>query len=758
MPESREAPVVQDVDLNQAELVTSLQEMRDAYALSLVRQTFHHYDTFRQQNHDARWNVSDGLYLGWIPQRVWDGTNIPRSSLSWPIVFDQIETAIPTIMQALFGGQNDWFQVEADAGGDPQAARAVKSHLSYAFEHNNDSFGLTALNDFELAIKSLLTYGNGGVAIEWDATKRQPVISWVDNRDIYFDPAAAIPAVDYCRSVIRRSLKTVDEVLSWKDIPGMKIPSKEVLWNMAQNQQTSAGDQTKQNQSALLGYTQHTGFNEVIPLPADRQIEILTYYSKDRIIIVLNRQWVAFVEKNPYGFIPLAFAPCYIVPGKFYALSIADVQEGNQRYAEALLNGRIDEIHLALHPPRVQKANAVMTPNQQKWAPGRIFRVNDPKNDLALLTPAGATTQVYDEIQMIQLMSEKRTGLNAMASGGIPTPSNANRTGMGMQMQMQGVQTRLQMIVRHIEDYMLVPALYKMYKILQVHNNTPGFVPGLAEGGNVQQINTAAFRGPVRFKIRASSQMLTRTNLSQIFPFLIQYLTAGPFIQGLAQTGMAVDWSELLQMLQDATGIDRSYRLVRQMTEQEQQQLNQPPPEVVAEQQKTQQESQLRLQIAQMSTQADLQKAMIQKQPDPMELQREQMKMEMEAQREQMKLAVEQQKMEMERQKAEMQLQLKRIEMQMKLQEAQMNAILGQREAEQSFALKSQQAQMDAQLSQQQHAANLQQTQEQAALKTEQAQVQHQLALQQAKEKMALRPVTGSQVETKARQPKPKSE
>jgi len=738
MPNFSEAPVVEQVDLNQADFILALQKMKDSYALSLVNQTFRHFETYRQQNHDTRWLTNDALYVGWIPQRVWDGTNIPRSSLPMQIVFDQIETVMPAIMQALFG-QPDWFQVEADSGSDPRAARAIKARLLYILEHDKDEFGLTLLNDIELAIKSMLIYGNGGVAVEWDAAKNQPTVSWVDNRDVYFDPSTNFPAVDHCRSVIRQSLKTVEEVLAWSETPGMKIPSKEILWAMANSRHATAGNTTKEVQSSLLGYGQTANTDALIALPADHRLEVLTYYSKDRIIIVLNREWVAFVATNPYGFIPLAFAPCYIVPGKFYAMSIADVQEGNQRYIEALMNSHIDELHLSLHPPRVQKASSLLTPNQQKWAPGRVFKAADPKNDFVALTPSGATTNVFDGVNFIQLLSEKRTGINSMGQGGIPQPSNANRTGMGMQMQMQGSASRLQMLVKHIEDYLLVPILYKIYKLTQIHSTQPQIVPGKLDG-ELQNVNTAAFSQAVQFKIKASSQMLTRDKLSQIFPYLIQYMTAGPFIQGLAQTGLTIDWGEMFQLLQDATGISRSYTLVRSLNEQEQKQLNQPSPDAQAEQQKSQMEAQLRMQIATMSNETDLKKAMIAKQPNPAEAQAAQQKLELDMMREQMKLQVEQQKLEIEQQKAAMQLQLKRMEMQMKAQEMQMKAIMGQQQAQQNMAIKTQQADLDTQLARQQHDVAMVQTQQ----SLQQNQAQHEQKLKQIKEAQALKPASPS--------------
>lgn len=751
MPELREAPQVQDVDLEQEQFVTALQEMRDAYALTLVRQTFWHFDNFRQQNHDRRWNTNDALYLGWRPQEVWPGTTTPRASWAQPIVFDQIEAALPSILQALFGSQPDWFQVEADEGGDPVEAQSIQAHLLYLLDHDKDEFGLTARNDIAMAVKSMLLYGNGGVAIEWDATKKRPQISWVDNRDMYFDSAAPMPHVDACRSVMRRSHRTVEEIRGWRGMPGMRIPSDEVLWGMANNRLWASGDQTKQVQSSLLGVNFAPGATDRLPNPSDRQIEVLTYYTRSRIIVVLNREWVAYVEKNPYDFIPFAFAPCYTVPGKFYSLAIPDVQEGNQRVIEALINGRLDEISLALHPPRVQSSKSNLTPAQQRFKPGAMFRVPDPKNDVQLLQPTPVTTNVYDEIDYIERSAEKRTGINALGQG-VPRPSNANRTASGMQMQLQGSANRLQTLVQHVEDYMLIPMLYKMQKMIRLHAEPMQVLPGRTPDGQSTKVAASSFRKPVNFKILASSQMVTREKLAGIFPTLIQFFAQGPLVQGLVASGLAVDWEQMFKMMQDATGVGKVYRLVRPMNEQEKQAASQPPPDVQAE-----------MQIAREKNQTELQKEQMKAAGSPMEMEAEKMKLEMEMMKEQMKLQIEQQKMELEKEKAQLQMQIKRMEMQMKAQELQMKQVFGQAEMQQDFQLKTQQAQLDSELQQQQHAMNMQQSQQQAEMSNEQAQASHDQKMTMTKEQgdlkrseMKATSATKARLNSKGREMKPR--
>jgi hypothetical protein len=706
---------MQLVDLDQGPLIKILEGLRNDYALTLVNKTFYAYETFRQQNHEPRWNTNYALWSMWMQQKTWEGTTIARSSLPVGLVFDQIESALPAITQALFA-QPDWFQVEAEVGGDPKEAQGIAAHLQYLLDHDKDDYGLTARNDIEMAVKSMLTLGSGTIGLEWDGAKNRPSVSWVDNRDLYLDMGSQMPGTDYCRSVIRRSTPTLETILSWKDNPGMNLPDEEILWGMANARKWTSGDTSRQIQASLLGVNYAPGATDVLPNPTDRQIEVLTYWSKTRIIMILNREWVLFSDKNPYGFIPFNVAPCYTVLGQPYGLGIADAQKSNQLYMEALLNGRLDELSLALHPPRVQKTASTLTPNQQRWRPGAVFKTNNPKDDFLQLTPGGATTNVYEELSYIENMSAKRTGISSMGSG-VPTPSNANRTLGGIQAQASGSSMRLQPIVKHAEDYLIIPLLYKMYRMIQVHTKPEQTLPGRSPEGEAVAVSADAFRKPVRFRILASSQMLTRDKLMQIFPMLMQTFMNGQLVQGLSETGQVVDWGVMAQMLQDATGVGRTYQLIRPMNDQEKQAKNQPNPQTVAMQQKSQQDAQLRLQLAA----ADKDKAVTVK--------------SMDLQQSPMELQAEQQKMQMEQDKAQMDLQGKQAELGMKAQELELKLKSAQQKAFTDAQTSQMELQVNAQKGQQDMAINhqkMQQSAQQMALASMGQQTQFQQSQEQA--------------------------
>ena len=676
MPSEQHVPTIQPADLENEPLKTSQERVSTQYALATVVRTFYEYETFRSQNHDKRWNVHDSLYFGWVPPRTWDGTNMPRAALGMQIVFDQVEAMVPAVTQALFNVGPEWFQVTAESGTDPQEVQGVQDSMSYCLEHPKDDVSANAVAETELAVKSVGLYGNGGVGIEWDPVKNRAVWEWVDLRDFYIDPQCPTPNVDDCRSIIRRRFMTVEQLLDLGAADGrMDMPSADVLYTMAKYHASAYADETKRVQEALRGVSYSPGASDYVPVPADRTVEVLIYYSKGKIIWVLNKQWVAYNQPNPYGFVPFAFAPCYIVPGRWYAQSIADVQEPNQRAIEGLINAHMDEVALAVHPPRAIPRGAMLTPAQQKWRPGALYAFDKPQ-EVNLLQPQPATTNVYTDVSYFETVADRRSGINSMSSG-VPRPSNANRTASGMQMQQQGSGNRLSHLVGNIEKYLILPALYKLHKIIQFHVRAGQQLPAYSADKGRYDVDASVFYKPVRFRMNAASRMLTKDRLMQIFPFLAQYLLQGPLLEQLHATGKTLDYEVLVKMLTDATNVGQLYPLIRQMNEQEQQAAQQPPPEVAAQQQQAQQELQARMQMAQESNQTELQKAMISKQSNPMEMQIEaqkaQQEMEMEGQKNQADLFMQAMlakiKIQAEHDKSQMDLAKKRADLQLAQQQ-----------------------------------------------------------------------------------------
>ena len=695
MPEDIAPSILPDVNLDDQPFKFGAQTVDDAYALKLVTQDFFNYETYRRTNHDTRWNGNDALYCAYMPQKVWEGTKIPKASHSQPIVFAQIETALPIIEQALFGTNTDWFQVEPEPGGDPNEARAIRDHLLYRLEHDKDDWGRTARRELDMAIKSILMYGNGGGKLWYDPLKKRPCIEWVDIRDLYFDPGCPTPSVDDCRSVIERKFYTVEELWDMKDSPGMNIPEKPLLNFMAKRPISAVGDQTKTIQESFRGVNWVPGQSDYTTNPADRKIEVLIYTTKNRIIWVLGRDWVAFNGPNPYGFQPYFFAPCFTFLSRFYALGYPDVLEGSQRYSEALFNARLNELSLSLNPPKVKKAGGLMTPASERYYPGATFQVNNPKDDLAFQTPAATTTNIMNDVGFILQGSEKITGVNG-AAGGNFSAGNVNRTKGGVDAQVQGASSRIYYIIKNIEDYLIVPMLYKLYKLIQFHSDTKDTLPALGNNDEKIEVSAAAFQKPMRFRMVAASRMMSRDKLLGILPVINQYFMNGAFLGQLHQAGKTVDFDEFQQLIQDATATSRAYHLIRALTDQEKQALNQPPPQAQAAMQQKQADLANRKELQQMKGDQAEKIELIKKSPD----QAAQAQAQLDAQ-------AKAQEMQQAQQQAALQQQGQQAQQAQAAQQGQQQLILGALQKHQEQQAKERSAAQDAHHKSMAHAQKL---------------------------------------------------
>jgi hypothetical protein len=671
-------------NLETSEIPNGLEAVADSYAKELVLQNFSSYESFRTVNHDSRWTAQDALYVGHMALRVWPGTTIRRASLSYPLVFDQIESAQPAIYQALFSNP-DWFSTEAMPGSPIKDARVIQDNLSYVLENAKDKFGSTALNEIDLAVKDILLRGNGHLALEWDPISKQPLVTFVDIRDLYIDSGLSTPNVEEARSIIRRKMMTIKELQDMRNIPGIKIPGDEYLYGISRSTPAAPADSTKQVQEGLRGVNYYPNSTDYPAAPVDRKIEVLIYYDKQRIIWLLNRQWIVYNQRNPYGFLPFVSAPCYIYPGRYYAMSVADIQEDNQRYIEALINGRLDQVHLSLEPPRVMNRSVNAIQGNNRWHPNKILMV-DAEKDLQLLKVENVLPNVYSEIEFMQQASERRTGITGFSMG-TPTSGNISRTATGVQAQSSGGSTRLLYIVKNIENYMLIPLLYKLYHMIRLHTGAYDELLARNSNGDIYTFPASVFGAKVNFRMLASSKMLTKDKLIQLFPFVFQYLLNGPMMQQLQTTGQTIDYAELLRFMQDATGTGRLYSLIRQMSPQEIQALQQQAQQAQRmEMQKTQQAEQVRLKISQEKNQTAIQTELIKKQKDPMELQMEQERaareMAIKEQENRMKLAFEQQlnfiKLNAKREEAAQNLRVKQFESQAKAAEQERRTQLTQ--------------------------------------------------------------------------------
>lgn len=679
MAQEAPIPVQPEADLTTASIAAFLNQFNNAMALSVVKQSFFEAEVFRAQNIEARWTRNEALYLGKVPQKTWNGTSVPRSSVSYSLVADQVEAALPMILQALFS-QPDWFEVTPKNETTLPEALQIRDQLLYQLE--NPGEGMKPFKaELEQVVKDMLIKGNGYVTLEYNPATKYIKPSYRDIRDIYIDPGCSDPLnLDAARYVILRDTKTIDEIRSWRNLPKMNMPSDEQLAALARQGSLRRADQLKQQTAQMTGSSETPAMQNLIPDAAGHKLEILTYYSKKQIVVTIGTEWVLFSEENPFGFFPGASCVCAIINGQHYGMSIADRQSDIQGTVAGLINAHLDELALSVNPPRGQGSSATGADASSKSLhPGQVWSLKNPKTDLNFFTPSGATQNVFQSIQFLIQTADARTGFDSAA--GKFKPGNANRTLGGMQMQQAGGFTRISLLVQHVED-MLTQMLHKMLRMTSIISGSGVFLPAQAGERQSYLVNSSTLGKPVNVCIRAASQMLTREKLMGILPVITQFYTQPNFQQGLAESDLKINWPEMFRFVQQATGVEKQFEFVVPLTPEEKQARMQPPPEAVMQAQQAERSDNVRLQLGQMKAQTEIQKTVLSKQPDPTEGFREQQKLEIERQKAEMEAAMQEQKLQFEAQMQAMKLQAEQAKMALAAQKAQLDQIIAQTRAQ----------------------------------------------------------------------------
>jgi len=658
----------------------------EIYAKELVCRTFDRYAAHRT-NIELRWTISDELLNGVTETRYWKGTQVKRASYPQPIVSDQFRTILPALEQAIFPDSGDSFSIGPAMSGStipPQFGRMLTNTVKGWLEES-PKIGLpSGRREILNALMDAALYKLGCVHVQFNPMLKRPVVEAVNIKDIYLDPKAPSPSAEDNKCIIWRKYLTVKAIKEHRDSKGgFKKISDDEIYGLCSGTPLTSGVTNQNLTASLTRMPVQMGPTVYDPSIEDQEIEVLIYYSEKRIVWILNRTIVFYNEENIYKFFPFCFTPFYPIPHRNYGESIGDILESTQRLSEGLVNNTLDTLHMATLPPRTEKQMSGQAVGD-RWYPGLSIKASSPKDDVIIHDiPLGHITPVWDMVQWLQQQGYSRTGQNPLQQGGIPTPSNANRTASGMNIQMSGGSNRLYAIVKQFEDYMFIPLIKKMLDMCRIHVGVDDEVEGFNENGDITKLKGIAFHIPFKLDVQCASRVISKAELKQILPDLIQYFTQGTLIQQLQQTGRTVDVSEILSAVMDASGLARTYAFVRDMSQQEMQAMQQaqqpkPDPNMVA---KIQMESQARMQETQLKGQIDIQKEQIKQQPNPWELQAEQMKAQMDMAMKQKDLEMKQMKLEMDAQKAQMDIIMKQMELRLKGQEAQMDMEISQRKA-----------------------------------------------------------------------------
>ena len=549
------------------------QELSDEVALGILladTQTAEKY--LQEKSFIANLDEADTLYRAYVKPRQW-ANGKARSSLGMPIVLEAIETILPTLYMSMFGSGKQPFALTPTGKTTPEAARAKTKILNWAIKQADLKEAM------RLSLKTALQYGfvvgNWGWEEKEQIVKKyqmkqdgsgeveahkdtiyisQPRYDCMDLRNLLWDPGCKVQNLRKgAKFVIKQVFTDANGLDDLRDDPTYKnIPTREELARILAPGYEPATDSLQSNHSR----TQH----ELQAAPASKQtsidpltqpLELLEYWSPDRVIVALQRKIIIRNEESEFTSLPFPSCAFIDVLGSAPGFGVAKLLSGEQRFQSGVMNSWIDGLQLILNPVfQLMKGLGAGT-EQINVSPGKVVNVTGELKPLVV-------PSVSSEAQNAIASSEERANRRVGANSGANMPTQALRTAQGIQSYTGNVVERLQYFLEIFCDMIFVPVLEAFIEMCNDHmtpkqiNAILTEVEGKEYAGNILDVYNAT----CGVTVAAGTQLAAKQAAAQLIPMIISLVTMQPVQNSLQIQNKKFDYAELLDEALELAGWD----------------------------------------------------------------------------------------------------------------------------------------------------------------------------------------------------------
>lgn len=633
--ENLSPPIAEPLEGEEArKILTADDKWSDERALKIVRSDWAYAESFRVNAHDWRYRNADELYLGWYPQKFWDGTRVPRSSLGQYVIFQQVQAMLAKTVPPVTSFDNMHFYAEQPGEKDTdmyvlawgelikaqlyesrfraQVQRALQSLKQYGngilevgFEEYEDEHVIfdSSITPTKFGVVNHPIHGPMQVPTETEEQfsrkigrekKTRPFVRYVSIKDFYVDPNCESQILQDAGYVIKRVYLRAEQLKTLRGQKGFQIPSDEYLIKVSVAKATSNQDVTKSG-TELYRYTNWSPSLDYSSDPSQKRVAVVEYTTPSRKIWWLqggsDKESIVYNEKNRYGCINFWSAGYADVLDRWHSLSVSDVGEGEHRLQASIINARVDELALSIHKPMLKRRGVTIPQYQLKVRPGAVMETESPEQDIKVMEVDNITQSAFIEVDASNNRLQRTTGMTDLAALGTASPggNSANRTAAGVNTQSGATDTRMFHMVGTIEDMLIEPVLNAVIRFdrkfmdMKTVSNWLKLDPRFSKLDPVKVMNCR-----VVGEMRGSIRMAARQGFLQIFPVLAQTVLNPELLQLIGQQQQkALNAVELVRRLDDAINYSGREPLLTDMTPEQIKQMQSPPP---AEQMKIQQQ------------------------------------------------------------------------------------------------------------------------------------------------------------------------
>lgn len=516
---------------------------------------------------------ADDLIRGYVRVRPWPNTDKARSALSMPVVLEAIEKILPYIHLSIFGSGKDPFLVSKVGKTSTEAAKAWQSLLRWAVRVSDFKEGS------RLTMKTILTYGFGAGVHGWKSEEikprkyrksedgksvernpdveaqviAQPTYENANLRNIIFDPSCSSQDARKGRFIAKRLIVSAYDLEQMRgDDTYKNIPTKEELATIL-----AAKEEPAQDSMQALKPNQTREFqaqDDKLPAskdPLQAPLEIVEYWTRERIVTVLQRAIVIRNEVNTSGQLPVVSCAFIDVLNSMFGFGIARLLNGEQRLQQGVLNTWIDSLTLVLNPVFQQLRGIGSGGQNISISPGKVVTT---EGELKPLVAPDVSGTAQGAIESSQLRAMKRVG----AEGGSSMPNAAMRTGSGVQAFQGDITQRLQYFMEQYIDLVFVPVL-EAFLVNCCENLTPEQIQrilsdedGKAFEGDILGI----YNADTKIEIISGVKLTVRQAAAQAAPLLIQLLSNEAVQNSLQIQGNKFDYATFVEEYVELIGWD----------------------------------------------------------------------------------------------------------------------------------------------------------------------------------------------------------
>lgn len=567
------------------------EKLSDQTALGLVLQDINYAESFASSKaRPHEWNKIDNMYRALPVAAKWEGTDQTRAHLSMPLILEVIEGLLPQIFMGFFSDKKPFLLTAK--GTTPQvAARASEKILTWAITASGFK------EEIRKILKSTLQYGNGVGKWGWSVTterKRKytkgtdgavssetteetcsiPTFEYVELGNLVVDASLRSQDIRNAKFVARQKFVTAYDLDEMRDDDTYKnIPTRDQLATMLAAKSEPAENSLTANQVETPRFQQaERQHYETSADPLQQPLEILEYWTKDRVITVLQRKIVIRNDENEYDQIPFVSCAFIDVLKSFWGLGIGTLLAGEQVLESGVVNKWIDSLDLQLSPPFHRKKGVGPSAQNIRVSPGRVI------NDDGELTPLAIPSVTQEALEAIQT-SEARARRRVGANFGADMPNQAMRTAEGVQQFTASAQTQVQYFIELFADFVFIPTLHAFIGMAK-ENLDPKDIDAILteeEGQAFSDDHLSIYNGKYALEVLSSTKLAAKRAMVSLAPTLMQFFAAGPVQQAFQIQGKKLDMAAFTEDLIDIAGWDYNDLIVEMTPDDAQRAMRQNP-------------------------------------------------------------------------------------------------------------------------------------------------------------------------------------